>query len=148
MGGMTKGLEVHVALVTWLQGVLPGVTVIGLDNDAAAPERVPGTGLVVVRYGDPGEATVDMSPPTYNYSHEFPLEIAARKTDAITSAEALDALLEDIADAVEADRFLGGVVDYLDAKAGVTGDLTINGTEPARASYPSIVADYATSKAL
>jgi hypothetical protein len=39
------------------------------------PERIPATGLIIVRDGKPGEPEVTLSPLTYYYEHRAELEV-------------------------------------------------------------------------
>ena len=39
------------------------------------PERIPATGLIILRDGKPGEPEVTMSPLTYFYEHRAELEV-------------------------------------------------------------------------
>ena len=145
---MSKRLEVLRAVKAMIEAALPGMTVLGLENAGAAPERIDPTGRVIIRAGDPGDPAVDLSPPVYNYDHRIPIEIAAYQTSSLTAEEAVDAIVEDIADAIEADRFLGGAVDYLDGYSPSTDDLYVVGADVARTADLVLIATYSTDKPL
>jgi hypothetical protein len=53
------------------------------------PERIPATGLIILRDGKPGEPEVTLSPVTYFYEHRAELEVVIRPTLADGSAESL-----------------------------------------------------------
>ena len=43
------------------------------------PERIPATGLIILRDGKPGEPEVTLSPLTYFYQHRAELEVVVRE---------------------------------------------------------------------
>ena len=66
------------------------------------PERIPATGLIVLRDGKPGEPEVTLSPLTYFYEHRAELEVVIR---AGTGRDTLfDALTASIGATLAADR--------------------------------------------
>ena len=71
------------------------------------PERIPATGLIILRDGKPDEPEVKLSPLTYFYEHRAELEVviqAGNGRDAL-----FDALTADIGAVLAADRTLGGL---------------------------------------
>ncbi len=66
------------------------------------PERIPATGLIILRDGKPGEPEVTLSPLTYFYEHRAELEVVIQ---ASTGRDALfDTLTADIGAALTSDR--------------------------------------------
>jgi hypothetical protein len=116
-----------------------------VERNAAKPERIPSGGLVIIRDGDPGDPEVTLSPLTYIYTHPIPVEIAILASGALTREQALDATLIAIGQAVEADRTLGGLCDFLEPEAPSTDDLEATGTVAGRWADAVIVAMYATT---
>ena len=43
------------------------------------PERIPATGLTILRDGNPGEPEVTLSPLSYFYQHRAELEVVVRE---------------------------------------------------------------------
>ena len=110
------------------------------------PERIPATGLIILRDGKPGEPEVTLSPPTYFYEHRAELEVMIQ---AGTGREVLfDALTEDIGAALAADRTLGGLCDWVEAEAPESVDLPIEGAASLKATVITVVLHYATSDPL
>jgi len=139
---MSKRFDVGVAVKALVKAALPNSKVLGMEPDEAKPSNVDDFGLVIVRSGDPGTPDVDLSPPTYWYEHQFPIEIAAR------SREQLDTMMTAIGDAIVADRFLGGLCIYLDAQAPVDGETQSVGVAAMSwADFP-IIATYSTTSPL
>ena len=57
------------------------------------PERIPATGLIILRDGKPGEPEVTLSPLTYFYEHRAELEVVIQagvgRDDLSTTSDAL-----------------------------------------------------------
>lgn len=145
---MSKALDVAAAIKTLVQDALPGADVLGLDGRDAAPDRIGPLGRVIVRAGDPGDPEIDLSPITYNYDHTFELEIAAYQSSSRTAAQAVDDMLGAVATAIQANRTLGGLVDWLDAASPLTDDDYSEGAPVARRADATIVATYSTTRPL
>jgi hypothetical protein len=145
---MTKRLDVLTAVAALVRAALPTAEVLSLDNDAAAPERVPENGRVVVRAGDPGDPQVDLSPLTYNYEHQIPVEIMTYGRGAMAPEAVLDQMLTALSAQIMASRTLGGVVDWLDAVAPQTGDIFHSGARPVRSATAIFTASYSTTSPL
>lgn len=82
------------------------------------------------------------------YTHPIPVEIAILASGVLTPKQALDATLMEIGEAVEADRTLGGLCDFLEPEAPSTGDLEATATVGGRWADAVIVSTYATSNPL
>ena len=106
------------------------------------PERIPTSGLIILRDGKPGEPEVTLSPLTYFYEHRAELEVVIQ---AGTGRDALfDALTADIGAALAADRTLGGLCDWAEAEAPEPVDLPIEGAAALKAAVITVVLHYAT----
>ena len=106
------------------------------------PERLPSTGLIILRDGKPGDPEVTLSPLTYFYEHRAELEVviqAGNGRDAL-----FDTLTADIGAALAADRTLGGLCDWVEAEAPEPIDLPIEGAASLKAAVITIVLHYAT----
>jgi hypothetical protein len=141
---MSTRLDVLNAVVAMIRRALPEADVIGLDDGADAPDTIGPSGRVIVRPGDPGDPEIDLSPVIYNYLHPIPVEFASYGTDTLTPSKAVDAMLEAVSAEIEGDRFLGGLVDYLDATAPETADLYTDAATVAHEAAADIVATYST----
>ena len=106
------------------------------------PERIPATGLIILRDGKPGDPEVTLSPLTYFYEHRAELEVVIQ---AGTGRDSLfDALTADIGAALTADRTLGGLCDWVEAEAPEPVDLPIEGAAALKAAVITIVLHYTT----
>jgi hypothetical protein len=143
---VTKRLDVITGVKALAQATFPGIDVLGLEGEEAAPDRVPANGRIIVRAGDPGAPEIDLSPVMYNYSHEIPVEIEAYKTSDpdLTGEQVVDSIVARFSAAIEADRTLGGLVEYLDGYAPATGDIYVAGATPVRAADLVLIATYST----
>jgi len=110
------------------------------------PERIPATGLIILRDGNPGEPEVTLSPLTWFYQHRAELEVVIQ---AGSGRDALfDALTADIGAALAADRTLGGLCDWVEAEAPEPVDLPIEGAAALKAAVIIVVLHYATTDPL
>lgn len=119
-----------------------------VERNAAKPERIPTGGLVIVRDGDPGDPEVHLSPLTYIYTHRISAEVAVLATPPLSREQVLDQSLQAIGEAIEANRTLGGLCDFIESEAPSTDELEAAGTVAARWADVLIVATYATPNPL
>jgi hypothetical protein len=106
------------------------------------PERIPATGLVILRDGKPGDPEVTLSPLTYFYEHRAELEVVIQ---AGTGRDALfDALTASIGATLAVDRTLGGICDWVEAEAPEPVDLPIEGAAALKAAVIIVVLNYAS----
>lgn len=141
----SKREQVGAAIEALVRAALPTAAVTRNQTKA---DEIPAAGAVDISDGDPGEPEVDLSPLTYNYSHPFGLLFGALPTASLTAGQALDAMQVAVGDAVEADRTLGGLVDWLETVAPDRGDLDMAGAESGAASEAAIIAHYSTTSPL
>ena len=108
------------------------------------PERVPASGLLVLRDGDPGEPAVTLSPLRYHYQHRAEVE-AVVQTSRDT---AFDTLAGGIGILLTADRTLGGLCDWIEAEAPRPVDLAIHGAAALKVAVIPILLHYSTNDPL
>lgn len=101
------------ALALVLEG-LPGYRLV---RNPGQIEDV-GEGLIVLRDGNPGDPEVVLSPLTYSYQHQVPVEVY--REGGLDKEGVLEEALPQFSGALEADRTLGGAVDYLTLSAPQT----------------------------
>ena len=133
------------AILAALQARLQTLATPVLRGDVL-PERIPPTGLIILRDGKPGEPEVTLSPLTYFYEHRAELEVVIQ---AGTGRDALfDALAADIGAALALDRTLGGLCDWVEAEAPEPVDLPIEGAAALKAAVIIVVLHYSTADPL
>ena len=110
------------------------------------PERIPSTGLIILRDGKPGEPEVTLSPLTYFYEHRAELEVVIQA--GIGRDALFDALTASIGTALATDRTLGGLCDWVDAEAPEPVDLPIDGAATLKAAVITVILHYATQDPL
>ena len=110
------------------------------------PERIPATGLIILRDGKPGEPEVTLSPLTYFYQHRAELEVVIQA--GTNRDELFDVLTASIGTALTADRTLGGLCDWVEAEAPEPVDLPIEGAATLKAAVIVVVLHYATQDSL
>lgn len=138
----TKREAVIAAVATLISTARPLASV---ERDEVKPDEIDPAGTFVIFDGDPGEPEIDLSPLRYTWAHRIPVSVGARGGDP---RAIMDTLLAAVGAAIEADRQLGGLVEWLDAEAPSPDPLEAPGTEVHRWTDLIIVATYATTSPL
>ena len=112
-------------------------------REEVLPERIPVAGLVILRDGQPGEPEVTLSPLRYHYQHRAELEVVVQAGTG--RANAFDDLIAAIGGALEADRTLGGLCDWVEPEAPASVDLPIEGAAALKAAVITVVLHYTTT---
>ena len=112
-------------------------------RDEVLPERIPAAGLIILRDGQPGEPEVTLSPLRYHYQHRAELEVVVQAANG--RAGAFDTLIAAIGTALEADRTLGGLCDWIEPEAPGSVDLPIEGAAALKAAVITVVLHYTTT---
>ena len=107
------------------------------------PERVPADGLLILRDGEPGEPEVTLSPLRYHYQHRAELEVVVQAPNG--RASAFDTLIAAIGTALDSDRTLGGLCDWVEAEAPASLDLPVEGAVTLKAAVITVVLHYTTT---
>jgi len=112
-------------------------------RDEVLPERIASTGLIILRDGQPGEPEVTLSPLRYHYQHRAELEVVVQAPNG--RATAFDSLIATIGTALESDRTLGGLCDWVEPEAPASVDLPVEGTAALKAAIITVVLHYTTT---
>ena len=112
-------------------------------RDEVLPERIPASGLIILRDGQPGEPEVTLSPLRYHYQHRAELEVVVQAPNG--RATAFDTLTASIGAALEADRTLGGLCDWVEPEAPASVDLPMEGAAALKAAAITVVLHYSTT---
>ena len=110
------------------------------------PERIPEAGLIILRDGQPGEPEVTLSPLRYHFQHRAELEVVIQAGTG--RASAFDDLITAIGAALEADRTLGGLCDWVEPEAPASVDLPVEGAASLKAALITVVLHYTTTSPL
>lgn len=137
----TKRETVLQALHDFMLG-LPHSTVRG----GVLPERLPANGLFILRDGEPGEPDVTMSPLTYHYEHKAEVEAIIHISDHIDTN--FDLMTSALGAAINGERTLGGLCDWVEAKAPQPVDMPIEGGAHLKAAIIPVHLHYSTSDPL
>ena len=117
-------------------------------RNAQLPTKVPSEGLFILRDGDPGEPEVTLSPPRYHYQHRAEIEALVQNADQNARDQALDDLLGTLAQALDGQTSLGGLVDYLHIETPEFLSETIEGAPTIKAAVVPVILEYSTSNPL
>ena len=125
---------------------IAGPTVLrGVDK----PEEVPDNGLVVMYDGEMGDPVETyLSPLTYLYQHQVPIEVIVMGDSREARVTALDALLASLGTTIAADRYLGGLCDDLRETEPEVDDLTEDGAASELGAVVRIICEYGTTSPL
>lgn len=145
---MSARQQILDAIKALVEASLPGVAVIGLDEEAAFPQRIPDGGLLIIREGRPELQATDLSPLIYHYRFAVPIEAASHATATLSAAAALDAMLGIVGAAVEADRTLGGLCDWIEPGAPSVDDIAVVGAKPAKGADFELIVEFGTENPL
>ena len=129
-----------------LSDVLRTIPHVPVLRGEILPERVPSSGLMILRDGDPGAPGVTLSPLRYHYQHRAELEVVVQgaKTRDARFAE----LIASIGAVLVADRTLDGLCDWVEAEAPEPGDLPVEGGAAFKAAVVPVILHYSTTDPL
>ena len=86
---------------------VPGAKV---ERNTAVPEKIPSSGLIVLRDGDPGEPDTALGGfGSAYYSHDVEVELYVEEGDAMARDATFDTLVQAVGTALETDPTLGGL---------------------------------------
>jgi hypothetical protein len=129
-------------ILTALQTRLQPLAALVL-RDEILPERIPATGLITLRDGQPGEPEVTLSPLRYHYQHRAELEVVVQTGTG--RASAFYTLIASIGTVLEADRTLDGLCDWVEPEAPASVDQPIEGAATLKAAVITINLHYTTT---
>jgi len=133
-------------ILTALADLLRTVPHVPVLRGEVLPERIPPSGLMILRDGDPGEPGVMLSPLMYHYQHRTELEVIVQTGEDRDAR--FDRLIGRIGAAIGADRTLRGRCDWVEAEAPEPVDLPVDGGATIKAAIVPIILHYATSDPL
>lgn len=142
---MSRSEAVVAAIKALVQTALPLAQV---EQDQDGPDDIGDGGLVIVRFGSPGEAEYTLSPLTYTYAHAVRIEIAMPGASPAARRAKLDAALTAVGAAVEANRTLGGLCEWLEPATPERDDLRTEGAAAVRIADLDLIATYSTPNPL
>ena len=133
-------------ILTALADLLRTVPHVPVLRGEVLPERIPPSGLMILRDGNPGEPGVTLSPLMYHYQHRAELEVIVQTGEERNAR--FDRLIGRIGAAVAADRSLRGLCDWVEAEAPEPVDLPVDGGATIKAAIVPIILHYAISDPL
>jgi hypothetical protein len=116
-----------------------------VKRNATLPERVCDHAMAILRDGEMGEPEVSLSPLTYHWQHQVAIELFVANADASARDARMDGLLTELAGLIEADRTLGGVIEYAEIGAPKFDELAPDGSSGIKACLLPVMLHYSSS---
>ena len=116
-----------------------------VKRNAALPERIADHAMAILRDGEMGEPEVSLSPLTYHWQHQVAIELFVADPDASARNARMDGLLTELASLIEADRMLGGVIEYAEIGPPKFDELAPDGTSGIKACLLPVVLHYSSA---
>ena len=116
-----------------------------VKRNAALPERIADHAMAILRDGEMGDPDVSLSPLMYYWQHQVAIELFVAEPDASARDARMDGLLMELAMLIEADRTLGGVIDYAEIGPPKFDELAPDGTGGIKACLLPVVLHYSSS---
>jgi len=116
-----------------------------VKRNAVLPERVSDHAMAILRDGEMGEPEVSLSPLTYHWQHQVAIELFVAEPDASARDARMDGLLTELAGLIEADRTLGGVIEYAEIGPPKFDELAPDGSSGIKACLLHVVLHYSSS---
>jgi hypothetical protein len=126
-----------------LKALLETIPNAVVERNSVLPEKIPDSGLIILRDGDPGELEQALGGfgNTY-YQHAVEIEVYVEEGDAAARDAAFDALLQQIGAALEADPTLGGLAFGLTYGRPETAIEAIAGAPAIKTATLTVTVDY------
>lgn len=141
----SKREQILSALYTRLNTL--ATTHLKVYRNADKPQKVDG-GLIIMRDGASEEPEILLSPVTYIFDHQIPVEVMVQNASLSARDSQLDALLVSIGGVLNANPSLGGLVEWMQAGAPAIIDEPIEGGSSIKMAQFNILVRYATSDPL
>ncbi|MDR6952297.1 hypothetical protein J2X65_001652 [Ancylobacter sp. 3268] len=119
-----------------------------VKRNVDVPASVGPGGLFIVRDGEPGEPSVSLSPPSYEWQHQADVEIYADGATTAARGSLLDALLMDLGATIIADPTLGGAVLWAEPSAPSRRDQPSDGGAALASAIVTVTLVYTTTSPL
>jgi hypothetical protein len=116
-----------------------------VKRNAALPERIAEHAMAILRDGEMGEPELSLSPLTYHWQHQVAIELFVADADASARDARMDDLLIELAALIEADRTLGGVVEFAEIGPPMFDELAPDGSSGIKACLLPVVLHYSSS---
>lgn len=116
-----------------------------IKRNASSPERLSEHAMAILRDGEMGEPEVSLSPLTYHWQHQVAIEIFVADPDASERDKRMDELLVELAALIEADRSLGGVIEYAEIGPPKFDEMAPDGSSGIKACLLPVVLHYSSA---
>ena len=119
-----------------------------VKRNEIAPQKIPASGLVIMRDGKQGVPEILRSPPICLFNHEAEVEVIVQAVKSEDRDKLLDELLEKIGELLSSDVNLTGLTDFIYPKSPEIIEEYIEGAPLIKAAIIPVVLQYSTTNAL
>ncbi len=119
-----------------------------VKRNEIAPQKIPASGLVIMRDGKQGVPEILLSPPICLFNHEAEVEVIVQAVKSEDRDKLLDELLEKIGELLSSDVNLTGLTDFIYPKPPEIIEDYIEGAPLIKAAVIPVVLQYSTINAL
>ena len=140
--------SIRETILASLVSTLDAALAANVRRNEVLPEKVPASGIVILRDGDPGEPDVTLNPRMEFYAHRVEIEVFVSRDPAGGGEAALDALLGAIGTALRINASLGGLAENLTPSAPEIGALAVEGAAPILTARLIVTVEYLVSDPL
>lgn len=116
-----------------------------VKRNTSLPERMSDHAMAILRDGEMGEPEVSLSPLTYHWQHQVAIELFVADPDASERDKRMDELLVELAALIDADRTLGGVIEYAEIGPPKFDELAPDGSSGIKACLLPVVLHYSSA---
>ena len=115
-----------------------------VKRNEIAPQKIPASGLVIMRDGKQGVPEILLSPPICLFNHEAEVEVIVQAVKSEDRDRLLDELLEKIGELISSDKTLSGLTDFIYPKPPEIIEDYIEGAPLIKAAIIPVVLQYST----
>ena len=119
-----------------------------VKRNEIAPQKIPASGLVIMRDGKQGVPEILLSPPTCLFNHEAEVVVIVQAVKSEDRDKLLDELLEKIGELLSSDVNLTGLTDFVYPKPPEIIEDYIEGAPLIKAAIIPVVLQYSMTSAL
>lgn len=121
---------------------------VSVKRNEILPQKIPKSGLLILRDGTVGDPTVLLSPPHYIYQHKAEIEVLVQLAKPADRDALLDKILMAIGKLLKVDPTLSGTIDYMHAGSPEFVEELVEGGMTIKGAIVPIILEYSSDTTL